>query len=85
MLSAWAIYRFARGRRAATILLLGVLVLDLAVWGQSSGWRMASPPRDFELWSEPDTVVFCASKSLRKATRHIESSLKINRLILTFR
>ena len=58
LLSAWAIYRFARGRWAATILLLGVLALDLAVWGQSSGWRMASPSRDFELWSEPDTVRF---------------------------
>lgn len=66
LLGAWAIYRFARGRRAATILLLGVLVLDLAVWGQSSGWRVASPPRDFELFGEPDTVRFLRQRAVEE-------------------
>lgn len=56
LLGSWAIWRFARGRRGATVLLLSVLVVDLAVWGQSSGWRQASALRDFELWGEPDTV-----------------------------
>ncbi|HEX3279820.1 MAG TPA: YfhO family protein [Pyrinomonadaceae bacterium] len=63
LLAAWAIWRFARGRRGATVLLLSVLVLDLAVWGQSSGWRVASAPRDFELWGEPDTVNYLRERS----------------------
>ncbi|MEP6718667.1 MAG: YfhO family protein [bacterium] len=58
LLAVWAIWRFARGRRGATVLLLSVLVIDLALWGQSSGWRPASAPRNFELWGEPDTVHF---------------------------
>jgi hypothetical protein len=58
LLAAWAVWRFARNNRAATALLLLVLVVDLALWGQSSGWRKASAPRNFELWTEPDTVLF---------------------------
>jgi hypothetical protein len=58
LLGAWAVWRFARRKRAATAVLLFVLVIDLALWGQSSGWRHASAPRNFELWSEPDTVRF---------------------------
>ena len=58
LLACWAIWRFARGRRGATVLLLSVLVIDLAMWGQLSGWRPASAPRNFELWGEPDTVRF---------------------------
>jgi Bacterial membrane protein YfhO len=58
LLGAWAVWRFARNKRGATALLLLVLVVDLALWGQSSGWRKASAPRNFELWTEPDTVLF---------------------------
>jgi hypothetical protein len=63
LLGAWSVWRFARGRRGATVLLLSVLVVDLAVWGQSSGWRVASAPRDFELWGEPDTVRFLRDRA----------------------
>jgi Bacterial membrane protein YfhO len=63
LLGAWAIWRFAGGRRGATIFLLSVLVIDLAVWGQSSGWRVASAPPDFELWGEPDTVRFLRGRT----------------------
>lgn len=56
-LGAWAVWNFARGRRrGATVLLIAVVALDLAVWGQSSGWRMSSPSFDSELWGEPDVV-----------------------------
>ncbi|HEX8354912.1 MAG TPA: hypothetical protein VF611_18540, partial [Pyrinomonadaceae bacterium] len=51
---AWALWAFARGRRGATVLLVGLLALDLAVWGQSSGWRLSSPKADGELWREPE-------------------------------
>ena len=54
--SAWGLWAFARGRRGATALLVAVLVCDLALWGQSSGWRLSSPKSDGELWREPETV-----------------------------
>jgi len=54
--SAWALWAFARGRRGATALLLAVLVFDLAVWGQSSGWRLSSPKSNDELFHTPETV-----------------------------
>ena len=52
--AAWALWAFARGRRGATVVLVGLLALDLAVWGQSSGWWMSSPKVDGELWREPE-------------------------------
>jgi hypothetical protein len=55
-LSAWALWAFARGRRGATCLLVALLACDLALWGQSSGWRLSSPTRDGDLWREPETV-----------------------------
>ena len=55
-LSAWALWAFARGRRGATVLLVALLACDLALWGQSSGWRLSSPTRDGDLWREPETV-----------------------------
>ena len=55
-LSAWALWAFARGRRGATLLLVALLACDLALWGQSSGWRLSSPKRDGDLWREPETV-----------------------------
>ena len=55
-LSAWALWAFARGRRGATWLLVALLACDLALWGQSSGWRLSSPTQDGDLWREPETV-----------------------------
>jgi hypothetical protein len=55
-LSAWALWAFARGRRGATVLLVALLACDLALWGQSSGWRLSSPTQDGDLWREPETV-----------------------------
>lgn len=57
-LGAWALYSVARGRRGATVLLLAILSLELVVWGQSSGWRGASPNWDAKIWGEPDTAQF---------------------------
>lgn len=54
--SAWALWAFARGRRGATVLLIALLACDLALWGQSSGWRLSSPTQDGDLWREPETV-----------------------------
>ena len=33
-----------------------LLACDLALWGQSSGWRLSSPTLDGDLWREPETV-----------------------------
>ncbi len=54
--SAWALLAFARRRRGSTALLLAVLVIDLIVWGQSSGWHKASGRIPPEFWSVPEAV-----------------------------
>lgn len=56
--SGWALWRFARGYRGATALLMILLVFDLALWGQSSGWRLSSPTSSDSLFGLPDTVKF---------------------------
>ncbi len=62
-LSAWALWSFARGRRRSTAVLLGVLAVDLFLWGQSSGWYMSSRriPEDF--WAVPETVQLLRAKA----------------------
>jgi len=62
-ISGWALWIFARRRRGALLLLLAVVALDLWVWGQSSGWRVASPGFDYELWSEPPVVQFLRERA----------------------
>ena len=62
-LSAWALWAFARGRRASTVLLLAVLAADLLVWGQSSGWYMSSRRIPEEFWSVPETVQLLREKA----------------------
>jgi len=57
-ISGWALWMLARRRRGALLLLLAVVTLDLCVWGQSTGWRVASPGFDHELWTEPAVVQF---------------------------
>ncbi|HJQ32328.1 MAG TPA: YfhO family protein [Pyrinomonadaceae bacterium] len=54
--SAWALWAFARRRRGATFMLVALLACDLALWGQSSGWRLSSPKSDGELFREPETL-----------------------------
>lgn len=70
--SAWALWAFARGRRGATVLLIVLLAFDLALWGQSSGWRLSSPARDGDLWREPETA-----KLIRANGAGAESSYRI--------
>jgi hypothetical protein len=65
MLGAWAVWVFARGRRGAGFLLIAVIALDSAAWGQSSGWRTHSPTFGFELWGEPATVRFLREQESR--------------------
>ena len=61
--SAWALWMFAsRRRRGMLLLVMLVIAADLALWGQSSGWRVASPKSDFELWSQPATVQFLRTR-----------------------
>jgi hypothetical protein len=58
-LSAVALWVFARNieRRSGRALsvLLAIVILDLCLWGQASGWRL-SPTRVHPLWSEPESV-----------------------------
>lgn len=57
-LSLLALYRFARGRGGASLLLLAIIIVDLGLWGQSSGWRR-SPSRDDVLFArELPSVTF---------------------------
>jgi Bacterial membrane protein YfhO len=61
--SGWALCNFARRRRRALLWLVAVVALDLCLWGQSTGWRVASPRPDFELWREPAAVRFLRERA----------------------
>lgn len=58
-ISAVALWFFARNvqRRygQALAVLFAIVILDLCLWGQASGWRQ-SPTRVHPLWSEPESV-----------------------------
>lgn len=56
--SLWALYRFARGRAGASLLLLAVIVADLGLWGQSSGWRRSPTGDDVLFARELPSVAF---------------------------
>lgn len=60
-LSGWALWRFARGRRASSCLLLLVMAADLCVWGHFSGWRH-SPGREHAVWGTPEAVEFLRAR-----------------------
>jgi hypothetical protein len=62
VLTAWALWLFARGRRGGLLFLLAVVALDLVLWGQSSGWRAGSPKSDFELWTTPPLVKYLRAR-----------------------
>jgi hypothetical protein len=65
--SAVALWIFARNaeRRSSRVLVLlfAIVIFDLFIWGQASGWRL-SPTRAHPLWSEPESV-----RILRKLQR----------------
>jgi hypothetical protein len=53
-LSSGALWFLARRRSiGALTILIAVLLLDLNLWGQFSGWRVASPTAKSEIWREP--------------------------------
>jgi hypothetical protein len=56
VMSAYAVWRFSRGKRGATACMLAVLLLDLALWGQSSGWLVESPHTTDEYFHQPEIV-----------------------------
>jgi hypothetical protein len=67
---AWAVWVFARGRwRGAALMLVALIALDSAAWGQSSGWRVGSPKFDFELWGEPATVRYLREHESQERAR----------------
>ena len=64
LISALALWLAAARRgTATTLLLLAVLYLDLNLWGQFSGWRVASPTAQSELWKEPAALRFLREHS----------------------
>ena len=72
-LSCVALWSFSRSnRRRASFWLLAVLLADLVVYGQGSGWRTSSPTSDSELWRVPAAVKF-----LRDRERGKEGSYRL--------
>ena len=55
-LSAFFLWRTARGRRSATLWLFVLLIFDLCVWGQSSGWYVQSPHASDDYFHQPETI-----------------------------
>ena len=62
-LSLWSLVRLARGRRGAVVQLVVLIVLDLSLWGQASGWRVKSPTADGDMWQTPPTVAFVRERA----------------------
>ena len=54
--SAFVIWWFAVGRRGASLLVFAVLLIDLFIWGQFSGWYMSTRRVPEEYWSVPESV-----------------------------
>lgn len=68
-LSACALWFYAKGNRRGLLLLLAVLAFDLCLWGQSSGWRAASPKSDFELWGTPAAAQLLRAQAAQPLVR----------------
>jgi hypothetical protein len=69
VLSAVALWlAAARRRTGTTFFLLAVLYFDLNRWGQFSGWRVASPTAQSELWSEPAAFKFLRDHEKNSST-----------------
>lgn len=70
-LSVIALWMFARsGRRRALVLLLAVLIFDLILYGQGSGWRTHSPGRESELWGQTASVKFLSDRKAQAQGAH---------------
>src|SRR5947207_4876213 len=54
--SAGALWFFMRNQRRGVLAIFIVLILDLTVWGQASGWYNAASTVGDEYWREPETV-----------------------------
>jgi hypothetical protein len=70
--SAWAVWRLAKQRRGSVAMLFAVLLVDLFVWGQSSGWYASSPVTTGEYWRVPAVV-----QTLRNVAPNDNSSYRI--------
>jgi Bacterial membrane protein YfhO len=68
--SAMTLWAFARKRRGATAMLLAVLVIDLFVWGQSSGWYKDSRQIPREFWRVPETVELLSENAPKDAASY---------------
>jgi hypothetical protein len=65
-LSFSVLWWFVRSKRgSARACLLAVLLLDLVVYGQASGWRTNSPTRESELWRQPPSLTFLRDRDRR--------------------
>jgi hypothetical protein len=70
--SAYALWLFVNGKRGATVLMLAVLLFDLALWGQSSGWYVESPRTTDQYFHQPEIV-----QALNKLVPADRSSFRI--------
>lgn len=71
-LSAGSLWWFYRSQlRRASVCLLAILVIDLVVYGQGSGWRTSSPTADSDLWRQPATVQFLQSQRIKEGSARI--------------
>lgn len=56
IMSCWALLRFAQARRFSSGILIALIIFDLALWGQFSGWRTGSPRRKQNVLKTPQFV-----------------------------
>lgn len=76
-LSAFALWFYVTRRTAACLLLFSVLVVDLFIWGQFSGWYTSSRRIPEDYWTVPESVSLlrkhapAEASSYRILTTHI--------------
>ncbi len=64
LLSSATLVWYVRSRAAVALwMIVAVIALDLSVWGQSSGWRVASPAPNSPIWSEPPPLELLAERT----------------------
>src|SRR4030095_15486380 len=56
LMSAVALWISVSEKRAASVLMFVVLLVDLVLWGHSTGWVVGSPRRNAEYWRRPEVV-----------------------------